>query len=96
MPTLGEWIRRACDEYDCNLDEDSVTVQGPDGVSSLSVLSRDVGQVTRSVVVPYISREERLTPHMLRNLCTRLDIPLPDFGLTLTEYDLEPLNGELS
>lgn len=85
MPTLGEWIHRACDEYGCTLQEGVVTVQGPDGISHPSVLSRETANKTFSVVVPYLSHEDRLAPHMLRNLCTRLDLPLSDFGLILED-----------
>ena len=88
MPTLGEWIRRACDAYGCTLDEQAVTVLGPDGISNPSVLSRETSDDTFNVVLPYVSYEDRLTPHMLRNLCTRLGLPLSDFGLALTEEAL--------
>ena len=93
MPTLGEWIHRACGEYGCTLLEGVVTVQGPDGISRPSVVSRETADGMFSVVVPYIPPEDRLTPHMLRSLCRRLALPLSDFGLTLTK-DVLRFSGE--
>ena len=41
--------------------------------------------VQREEVLQRLTNDTRLEPHMLRDLCFRLQIPLSRFGLLLTE-----------
>lgn len=90
MPTLGQFVRRACSDYGCTHEKGSVTLFGPDGESRVSALSREENGERKVVVLPFLDDGERLTPHLLRSLCRRLGLPLADFGLVLSEDGLSP------
>lgn len=90
MPTLGEFIQRACREYGCAHEQEMVVLVGPDGETRVSTLSHGEDGEKRTVVLPFRNHDERLAPHTLRSLCRRLGLPLSDFGLVLTDEGLLP------
>lgn len=85
MPTLDEFIRRARGNFGCRYEPDAVTLLGPDGESRVSMLSRGENGERHIAILPQLAGEERLTPHVLRSICARLEIPLAEFGFDLTE-----------
>ena len=94
MPTLEEFICTACNIYGCVREVGKVKVVDPDGEESLvSALSRGENGERKTVVLPFRDDDERLTPHLLRNLCRRLDLPLADFGLVLGEDGLSSVDS---
>ena len=52
------------------------------------MLSRGENGERRIAILPHVSGDERLTPHVLRSLCARLGIPVADFGFDLQETGL--------
>ena len=88
FPTLDEFIRRAQGNYGCRFEPNSVTLLGPDGESRVAWLSRGENGDRQIAILPRISGDERLTPHVLRSLCARLGIPVADFEFDLSEDGL--------
>lgn len=83
MPTLGEFIEKVKHDY-------GVTVETPDtkfidakGEVALPYLKRVMASKTRVAAVPGIHSDQRLIPSVLQSLCSQLDIPLADFGLSM-------------
>ena len=64
MPTVGQFVRRACDDYGCTHEKGAVTLFGPDGESRVSALSRGENGERKVVVLPFRDDDERLTPHL--------------------------------
>lgn len=88
MPTLGEFIRQACDEFDAKLTNADITIQGPEGIFTPEVLERNIANKKLKVVLPYLDETDRLTPHQVLSLCRRLQIDSSIFGLNLTDLGL--------
>ena len=85
MPTMGEFIDRAKQDYGCEHEQDAIGVIDQDGEKRLSILRRTHENMQYTVVLPSIADETRLSLLMLRNLCRRLNISPADFGLGLDE-----------
>ena len=98
MPTFGEFINIAEREHGYTYRAMAIGVIRPDGMQMMSVMSRIDNGVPSDEIMPRISNDTRLQPHMLRDLCSRLQIPLSRFGLVLTEDGLasSTSNGDLS
>lgn len=83
MPTFGEFLHVARDEYGCDYRVSLLHLIGPDGASKLSVMSRSVDGHTWEATLPRLANDDRLTPHVLQSLCVRLGIDAQRFNLTL-------------
>ena len=93
MPTFGEFIRIAERDYGYTYRAMAVGVVRPDGMQMMAVMSRIDQGVPRDEVMPRFKSDARLEPDMLRDLCSRLQMPLSRFGLVLTEEGLASSNG---
>ena len=83
MPSLGEFVERAQEAYECQLRRSVMHAKGPGGEGHLSVLHRPG---VNSVVLPDVAEDVRLSLHTLRSLCARLNIPPAEFGLDLDHF----------
>jgi len=91
MPTLGEFIAKSEASYGAILRHSRNEIEGPDGLFKARYLIRiHNGDQYHSVLPPNIGDDDVLTPHVLRRLCSRLDVPSSDYGLTLTDNGWEP------
>ena len=74
MPTVQDFVARACNEYECEVvthNSDVLLVRGE-----------------LVAVNPNIEDGFCIPPILLRNLCDKLDIPQEDFGFTLRDDSL--------
>ena len=82
--TLREFLAKAESEYGCRLRRNFVHLTDGDGKNfQLSRLERP--DLNLSVTLPDIPLDNKLTGTILRNLCTRLNLPPADFELDLDD-----------
>jgi L-2-hydroxyglutarate oxidase LhgO len=84
FPKFGEFIQIAGDEFQCSLKDLAYPVI-PEGGAPLSIhyLERLFEGKTLTYVIDIQDFESRMTPTLLRSICTRLKIPLERFNLDL-------------
>ena len=82
MPTLGEFIKRAVEEYGGQLRSGpQITV--PRGPVKPRYIYREHEDAVLRALLPDVGGAQRLMPDVLRSLCVRLQIDPADFGFDL-------------
>lgn len=86
MPSLGEFIKRAQEEFGATLNECGGNVMTPKGAVHGRYLERSVGKIHKRAVLPETLKPESiLEPNYLRSLCRRLGIDPNHFGFDLSD-----------
>ncbi|MEW8436932.1 MAG: hypothetical protein AB2689_02145 [Candidatus Thiodiazotropha taylori] len=85
MPGLGEFINRACQDYGAELRASKIGFEGPEGTVFPRYLFRIHDNNQYHATLPGCEESEILTPTIVRRLCKGLEIPLSDFGLSLSD-----------
>ena len=64
MPSLGEFVGKACSNHDCVKKQTRATVLGPRGRAPSEYLERELSDGTKAwAMLPNIEADERLTDH---------------------------------
>ena len=92
--SLGEYIRRATNDFGARIVELENEIQGSFGKVKARFLERDVDGKTLHVALPTFPDDVVIGMPLIRYLCNRLQIPTDDFGFSISDDGFLPLDEE--